>query len=222
MSDDVMRVHIGKEEWTLVEFVDAFLSYRERAEKAEEAVDHCNREMNNALAQVDRLKASAEKAERYTDDLRTKYGEMLSLRDEWKALAEKAAQDLAVERQVSSQLLKTSDNRGVLLEKAERERDEAKAELSIEAALHHHHHQERDRLMAGACAICATCEGPLTCAKCVPVKPPGIALFDDPNIVRTVLDDLDDHEARLKALESLLLDPSDCKGCRGLCHACDR
>jgi chromosome segregation ATPase len=98
---DVMRVHIGSEEWTLGDFVDAFGSYRERAEKAEEAVDHCNREMNNALAQVDHLKARAEKAE----------------------------QDLAVERQLSSQLLKTSDNRAVLLEKAERERDEAKATL---------------------------------------------------------------------------------------------
>ena len=30
------------------------------------------------------------------------------------------------------------------------------------------------------------------------------------------------HEARINALESLLLDPSDCKGCRDLCHACDR
>jgi chaperonin cofactor prefoldin len=123
---DVMRVHIGKEEWTLVEFVDAFLSYRSRAEKAEEAVDYCNREMNNALAQVDHLKASAEKAEL--------------------------------------------------------ERDELKRRLQDHGPL------------------CRSCEGPLTCAKCVPVKPPGIALFDDPNIVRTVLDDLDDHEARIKAL----------------------
>jgi hypothetical protein len=31
---DVMRVHIGKEEWTLGEFVDAFLSYRGRSELA--------------------------------------------------------------------------------------------------------------------------------------------------------------------------------------------
>jgi hypothetical protein len=36
-------------------------------------------------------------------------------------------------------------------EKAERERDEAKAELSIEAALHDDTRKERDRLMAGAC-----------------------------------------------------------------------
>jgi hypothetical protein len=145
---DVMRVHIGKEEWTLGEFVDAFLSYRGRSELAEEAVDYCNREMNNALAQVDHLKARAEKAE----------------------------QDLAVERQLSSQLLKTSDNRAVLLEKAERERDEAKATLetyrSVAGVAERTAEELREQLgsrRAHRCT-CKSCEGPLTCAKCVPVR----------------------------------------------------
>ena len=73
-------------------------------------------------------------------------------------------------------------------EKAERERDEAKEEV------------KQWRLGRARACACVSCEGPLTCAKCVPVKPPGIALFDDPNIVRTVLDDIDDHDARIKEL----------------------
>jgi hypothetical protein len=43
-------------------------SLRVRAFSAEEAVEYCNREMNDALARVDHLKARAEKAERERDE----------------------------------------------------------------------------------------------------------------------------------------------------------
>jgi len=83
---------------------------RIRVQEGEEAVDHCNREMNNALAQVDHLKARAEKAE------------------QWRPRAEAAF---------------------ARAEKAERERD------NLERAM--------------IDQVCPSCEGPMTCGRCVPV-----------------------------------------------------
>jgi len=131
---------------------------RIRAQEGEEAVDHCNREMNKALAQVDHLNARAEKAERERDEAR-------ELRDSARALNSKLMENLEFHK------------------RSGREQDVAIGEF------------RRQLAAAVAANCCKSCEGPLTCAKCVPVQAPGV---DKP-----WPDVIDDHEARIKALEKL-------------------
>jgi hypothetical protein len=107
-------------------------------------------------------------------------------------------------------------------EKAERERDEARAALQGSVAWATRLESERDEAKeevkqwrlgrARACA-CVSCEGPLTCAKCVPVplgrcfkcsakvepKAAWVQLEERIHDLEETVDD-GDHEARIKAL----------------------
>jgi hypothetical protein len=139
---DVMRVHIGKEEWTLGEFVDAFLSYRGRSEKAEQDLAVERQLSSQLLKTSDNRAVLLEKAERERDAYK---------RDTYAELSGNAAlrRDLGARKDETMCEFVTRLNLDCVQAKARTRELEYKAER------------------CQACSpVCVSCEGPLTCAKC--------------------------------------------------------
>jgi hypothetical protein len=143
---DGARIHIGSEEWTLAEFVDAFKSYRDRAEKAERERDEALEE--ERLIEVALHDDTRKERDRLADALDKKSREVLSLTDKLRFARE-------------------------------------------------------DKAIAG----CRSCEGPLSCAKCV-TEPDETDTHEDriADLEMEVADlrenQFADHEARVAALEA--------------------
>jgi hypothetical protein len=159
-------------------------TWKARVEKAEAAQDKAILERDRDVAQAESDRDDAlVSLNGQLRDLEYECAKASKERDGWKARAEKAERERdAYKRDLDAEF---SGNAALRLDFGARD-DETMCEFVARLV------RERDEagwLPASAC--CKSCEGPLTCAKCTAKEHPSSRL--------------NDHEARIKALESRVI-----------------